>query len=244
LLEAAGIREVEAGVPAIGGDEKDAILRLQEIKGNVLVSTWNRVSRDDVLHSFDCRPDVIHIGAPVSGQLISSKLGKDAAWLRRELRNVAELALERGYRVTVGFEDASRADPDFMLPLARTLVEAGVDRIRFADTLGIMTPSAVYDALSRFDLPVGIHAHNDLGMAVANSLAACQAGAVSVDATLFGIGERAGNCNLRAFVETADSAFDTGIRAKRLSGLEREAAALIWKNVTEKEKKCERSPPS
>ena len=229
---------MEAGIPASGKVEKDAILRLMEIKGNVLVSTWNRVLRDDVLHSFDCRPDVIHIGAPVSGELLSSKLGRDAAWLRRELRSVAELALERGYRVTVGFEDASRADPNFMLPLARTLIETGVERIRFADTLGIMTPSAIYDALSRFDMPVGIHAHNDLGMAIANSLAACQAGAAWVDTTLFGIGERAGNCDMRAFVETADCAFDTGIRSKRLSGLEREAAAIIWKNVPGKEKKC------
>jgi homocitrate synthase NifV len=229
LLDRAGVYQIEAGTPAMGSQEKDAILAMRGEVESALIAVWNRLRLDDVRQSLDCRPDVIHISAPVSLALLQSKLGKDAAWLRRELRTCAEFALDRGYRVSVGFEDASRADADFMADLTGMLATLGVSSVRFADTVGILSPSAVYDAVIRFDLSVGIHAHNDLGMAVANSIAACRAGAQYVDATLFGIGERAGNCNLLTFVEAVEPWFDAGLDGEAVSQLEKLAAPIIWR---------------
>jgi homocitrate synthase NifV len=87
-----------------------------------------------------------------------------------------------------------------------------VESVRVADTVGILTPSrtaAMLGELCRATrMRVGVHAHNDLGLAVANSLAAAKAGATFIDTTLFGVGERAGNCDLRVFLRSAERIFD------------------------------------
>jgi homocitrate synthase NifV len=229
LLDRAGVYQIEAGIPAMGPHERDAVLAVRDEVETALIAVWNRLRLDDVKQSLDCRPDVIHISAPISPGLLRSKLGKGADWLCRELRRCVEFALDRSCRVSVGFEDASRADLGFMADLAGTLAELGVSSVRFADTVGILSPSSVYDAITRLKSGVGIHAHNDLGMAVANSIAACRAGAEYVDATLFGIGERAGNCNLLAFVEAAEPWFDAGLDSGTASRLEKQAAPIIWR---------------
>jgi homocitrate synthase NifV len=101
----------------------------------------------------------------------------------------------------VGAQDASRADPSLLVRSARAAQAAGVHRFRLADTVGVWTPLQVHATVSSLRgnvpaLPLGFHAHNDLGMATANTLAAIEAGARSVDVTVNGLGERAGNAPL------------------------------------------------
>jgi homocitrate synthase NifV len=88
----------------------------------------------------ECKPDIIHISVPVSYVMIYSKLNKNKTWVMKNLAICVEYALEHGYEVTVGFEDASRADITFMIILAQQLKQRGVSRIRFADTVGILSP--------------------------------------------------------------------------------------------------------
>ncbi|WP_200882024.1 homocitrate synthase/isopropylmalate synthase family protein [Nitrincola sp. A-D6] len=104
----------------------------------------------------------------------------------------------------VGCEDASRADPEFLLQVAETAQQSGALRLRFADTLGIMEPFGVFAIISRLaaatDLQLEMHAHDDLGLATANSLAAAKAGASHINTTVNGLGERAGNAALEEVV--------------------------------------------
>ena len=100
----------------------------------------------------------------------------------------------------MGLEDASRAELGFVVELATIAAASGARRVRLADTVGICSPSsmtalvlAVQGAVS---LPIGVHCHNDFGMATANSIAALEAGAISLDAAVLGLGERAGCCRL------------------------------------------------
>jgi homocitrate synthase NifV len=203
LLDRAGVYQIEAGVPAMGSDEQESVRAVKEVCGTALVSTWNRLTKKDVEASIACDPDIIHICLPVSERHISRKLGTTKAALLRQFSVVAEYAAGKGYRVTAGFEDASRADERFLHQAAETAKQHGVERIRLSDTVGLLLPSSAMDLVRRTreaGLPVEMHAHNDLGMALANSAGAALAGAEFIDTTLLGIGERAGNCGFGDFV--------------------------------------------
>ncbi|HEX2925249.1 MAG TPA: homocitrate synthase [Ruminiclostridium sp.] len=212
LMDQAGFSQIEAGIPAMGKYEKDTICEIVSIRTNARISTWNRMTREDISNSFDCRPDIIHISAPVSYIHIYSKLKKNKIWLRKTLQECVYMAMDKGYEVTVGFEDASRADITFIISIANLLNDMGVKSVRFADTVGVLTPSRTYqnirEIIENVGIPVGIHTHNDLGMAAANSLAAAKAGAAFIDTTIAGIGERAGNCDISKFAAAAERIFD------------------------------------
>ncbi|WP_110955338.1 beta/alpha barrel domain-containing protein [Anaerosinus massiliensis] len=212
LLDAAQVYQIEAGIPAMGGIEKETIIEIKALCKNSLISTWNRINKQDIRHSFDCQPDIIHISVPVSDAQIYEKLQKDKIWLKENMRACVDFARAHGYQVTVGFEDASRADLNFLLELAGCLKSYEVLYLRFADTVGILTPFRTAEKVKAIIETTGIniefHAHNDLGMAVANSIAAAKAGAKFIDTTLGGIGERTGNCDFVKFIYTAQQLYD------------------------------------
>jgi homocitrate synthase NifV len=105
-----------------------------------------------------------------------------------------------GAPISIGFEDASRAQLTFLLELAGAAERAGARRIRFADTLGILDPFATFEVIAALrracSIGIEIHAHDDLGLATANTLAAIRAGATHASTTVNGLGERAGNAPL------------------------------------------------
>lgn len=235
LLDNSGIHQIEAGIPAMGKYEKDTICKILSNRKNARISTWNRMNVEDIGHSFDCCPDIIHISAPVSYVHIYSKLKKNKVWLQKSLQECVGLALDKGYTVTVGLEDASRADITFIIAIANLLKDMGVFSIRFADTVGVLTPSRAYSAIkeikSHTRIAMGIHAHNDLGMAVANSLEAARAGADYIDTTLFGIGERAGNCDMNQFITAAEHIFEIKPCHIDAAKLRENAKEIIFKHT-------------
>lgn len=208
ILDGAGIAQIEAGIPSVGPYEQETIREIVRRKQHALISVWSRMNPDDIKTAFRCCPDLIHIGVPVSYVQIYTKLRRNKNWLVKTMLSCTDLALSNGFAVSVGFEDASRADPTFLILLADELNRAGIKRIRYADTVGVLNPSRTYQAVQELiqysGAEVEFHAHNDLGMAVANSLAAAKAGAVCIDTTVYGIGERAGNCNLTRFVSACE----------------------------------------
>ena len=202
------IYQIEAGIPVMGDLEKECIKRILAGRKNSLISTWNRMNKKDILHSIDCTPDIIHISVPTSDIQIYSNLGKDKIWVEENLRECIYLAKSKGYEVTIGFEDASRADINYLIKLCEIVKALDVKRVRYADTVGILMPSIVRDAVKTIinstGIEIEIHAHNDFGMAIPISLEAVKSGAKYVDCTLDGIGERAGNCNLQEFIRILD----------------------------------------
>jgi len=226
LLDELGVYEIEAGIPVLSEAEEEGICRILENKKRAKISVWSRMNVDDVKRSINCRPDIIHIGTPVSYIQIYSKLRKNKSWVIKNVLECVDIAKNQGVDVTVGFEDASRADIGFILSLAKELKKVGVNVIRIADTVGILTPSRTRELIktlvSYTDMAIELHIHNDLGMAVANSLIGALAGAKFIDCTLFGIGERTGNCNLYDFAHAADTIFDLGMSKKQIRQIEKE----------------------
>lgn len=238
ILEDLGVYQIEAGIPALGASEREAIIEIMHCKKNVTVSAWNRLSISDITHSIECRPDIIHISMPVSYVQIYTKLRKNKKWLLRMAGECVEFARSHGCRVTAGFEDASRADIGFLMTLTEQLVLLGVEYIRYADTVGVLYPSRAQEnvrtILSGTGMPVEFHAHNDLGMATANSVMALKGGAKYVDCTLLGIGERAGNCGLSRFLLAADGLYETGVSRQKAMAAEEQLRSVLCGKIRRK----------
>lgn len=200
LLDAAGVDEIEAGIPAMGGDEAASVRAIASLGLSARVTAWNRAVPADIDASLACGVRAVAMALPVSDLQIAAKLGKSRGWVLARLREAVAHAKGAGVYVSVGAEDASRAEPDFLLEFARAAEEAGADRFRFCDTVGILEPFGAYEAVRRLasalSIPVAAHTHDDFGLATANALAAVRGGASFVDVTVNGIGERAGNAAL------------------------------------------------
>ncbi|MEX5636789.1 homocitrate synthase [Parafrankia sp. FMc2] len=196
-LDAAGVHQIEAGIPAMGPGEVEVIRRIVDLVPRAGVVAWCRADRRDIDAAVASGVPAAHLTIPASDLHLRTKLGKDRAWARARARDCVAAAVDRGLRVSVGFEDASRADDAFVTDLAGELRELGVIRFRWADTVGVANPIDLHTRLRALLAAVPgdweIHAHDDFGLATANTIAAVQAGFTWVSTTVAGLGERAGN---------------------------------------------------
>ena len=224
LLEEIGVYEIEAGIPVISEAEEESISNIIKNRQKAKISVWSRMDVHDVKRSVACKPDIIHIGTPVSYVQIYSKLKKNKSWVMKNVLECVYAAKSRNVDVTVGLEDASRADIGFILSMIRELKNNGVNTVRVADTVGILIPCRTKELVEMIkansDMKIEMHVHNDLGMAVANSIIGAKAGADYIDCTLFGIGERTGNCNFYDFIHSCESVFQFAMNKKQVKQVE------------------------
>jgi len=203
-LDEIGVGELECGIPAMGREEKADVRALVDLGLRARLITWNRALCSDIQASVDAGVSAVDISLSVSDIHIRHKLGKSREWIREQLKSALGFAKAHDLYVSVGGEDASRADREFLCELLRIAEQEGADRFRFCDTLGILDPFATYEAVrylkERTSLELEIHTHNDLGMATANAIAGLRAGARFVNTTVNGLGERAGNSALEEVV--------------------------------------------
>jgi len=204
-LHAIGVTEMEVGIPAMGEAEIDVIRSIATLGMNAKLMVWGRMCATDLDAAAACRGiDIVNLSIPVSDVHIQHKLCRDRDWVLEQIRYFVPRALDLGMDVCVGGEDSSRANPDFLLQVLTTAQRAGARRFRFADTLGLLDPFStveiMYQLRSEVDLELEMHAHNDLGLATANTLAAIRGGATHVNTTVNGLGERAGNAALEEVV--------------------------------------------
>jgi homocitrate synthase NifV len=204
MLARLGVHQIEVGIPAMGGDEKETIKKIAALDLPTSILAWNRAVVSDVQHSLDCGVPAVAVSISASDIHIEHKLMKDRQWVLDSVKKSTEFAKGHGLYVSVNAEDASRADPDFLAAFARTAKEAGADRVRYCDTVGILDPFETYTRVKALieegGLPVEMHTHNDFGMATANAVAGLKAGATYVNTTVNGLGERAGNASLEELV--------------------------------------------
>ncbi|MCL4471560.1 MAG: homocitrate synthase [Gammaproteobacteria bacterium] len=203
-LSSAGVPELEIGIPVMGEEEQEIIRAIAGQGLGARLMVWGRMCEEDLRAAAKCRVDIVNLSIPVSDLQIGHKLKRDREWVLQAIRRFVPAALDLGMEVCVGAEDASRADIDFLLKAAETAEYAGARRFRFADTLGVLDPFATYEILRTLrvtvDMEIEMHAHNDLGLATANTLAAVKAGATHINTTVNGLGERAGNAPLEEAV--------------------------------------------
>ena len=236
-LSAIGVPELEVGIPAMGEEERDSIRAVAALNLPSRLMVWSRMHEADIRASANVGAHLIDISVPASDQHLSYKLRRERSWLLTELPRTIGLALDLGLEVGLGCEDASRADMDFLCRLAETAERAGARRLRFADTLGVLEPFGVFARISRLraatGLEIEVHAHDDLGLATANTLAACKAGATHVNTTVNGLGERAGNAPLEEVVLGLKKLYglETGVTLKGFPALSERVASASGRQV-------------
>ncbi|MGY5449560.1 homocitrate synthase [Agarivorans sp. MS3-6] len=203
-LQSAGVSELELGVPAMGEAEREVIKTICSSLSGTKSMGWSRLHRDDIALAGGLGLDYLDISIPASAQQRQSKLAISQSQLLKQLEGHIKQAQDLGLAVCIGMEDASRAQLDDLYQIAHQAQQWGAVRLRFADTLGVLDPFATEVLISELkrhtDLQIEMHAHNDLGMATANTLAAIKAGADSVNTTVTGLGERAGNAALEEVI--------------------------------------------
>ena len=203
-LDAIGVPELEIGIPAMGPEERASIRAVAELGLDAKLIAWCRMRPEDLKLCRGLNVDIADLSIAMSDQQIKKKLGKDRAAVLAEIARRVPEALDAGLDVIVGGEDSSRADPDFLKQVVEVAQKAGARRFRFADTVGIMEPFTTLDRFRELraatDIELEMHAHDDLGLAAANTMAAVMGGATHVNTTVHGLGERAGNAALEEVV--------------------------------------------
>ena len=200
-VAAVGVEEIEAGCAGRCPDTPALVARARamfdaEGRGRA-VSVWCAAREPDLELALSMRPHRVCLGLPVSDAHIEKRLKTTRADILNRLTGLLRHARALGAAyISVGLEDASRADPDFALDVARLAQDEGAARVRLSDTVGILSPGETTALVGRFVnalcIPVAVHCHDDFGLATANALAALDAGAAFADCAALGIGERAG----------------------------------------------------
>lgn len=247
-LAGLGVPELEIGIPAMGVMEREEIKAIAALHLPVKLLVWSRMRRDDLPACLGLNVDKVDLSISASDQHIQHKLKQSREWVLSTISSCVREAKDLGLEVCVGMEDASRADVDFLIRMAEAAQQAGASRIRFADTVGIMEPFGVFATIKKLraatDLEIEMHAHDDLGLATANTLAAALAGATHLNTTVNGLGERAGNAALEEVVVGLKQLYgvETGISLQHFPVLSEQVArasgdaigsrkSLIGKNV-------------
>lgn len=213
-LDKMGVFQSEFGFPLTHHETNYLNANLQLYAAGALkrirLSGWIRAIEEDVKASFEYVPHIqcLNLSISTSDQMIQNKFkGKlNHQSIIKEMVAAAQLAGKSGAKsIGVNAEDASRTRLEYLIEFVQAAKDAGAERIRYCDTLGCDTPFTVYERIKTLlrtvHIPVEIHCHNDLGLAVANSIAAAKACLdmgedCYVNTCINGIGERAGNADL------------------------------------------------
>jgi len=238
-LAAAGIAEIEAGTPAMGAEEIEALQAIVGLQLPLRVLGWCRMDAADIAAAKRAGLGAINLSLPASDLLLKAKLGIDRAEALARVRRFVPAALDAGFQVAVGAEDSSRADPDHLLRMVEAAERAGAFRIRIADTVGVLDPFATHALVGRVvaatDMAVEFHGHDDYGMATANTLAAARAGASDLSVTVGGLGERAGNAALEEVAAALEALYGaaSGVDLEQLPGLAELTAEAAGRAIPE-----------
>ena len=217
-LNEMGVFQSEFGFPTTRHESLYLQANLELAQMGVLqpirLGGWIRAAAQDVETTFNLVPDIRHLNLSIStsAQMISSKFRgrKQKDDIVKMMVEAVEVAKSHGAEtIGVNAEDASRTDLSFLIKFGLAAREHGADRLRYCDTLGYDNPFTIYKTVKKLaesvGMPIELHCHNDLGMAVANSIAGAK-GAIDggqdayINTTINGIGERAGNADLLAVI--------------------------------------------
>ena len=225
LLVDIGVRWVEVGIPKMGGEELEYIKESRKFADRARLVAWNRGILEDIAFSLDLGFDAVHIGLPTSDIHLKASVSKSRDWVAQRAADMVKYAKDRGAFVSISAEDVGRTDPSFLQHYAGVVAEAGADRLRLSDTVGILSPESYAERVrlvaEAADIDTQCHCHNDFGLAVANTVSGLQAGARYFHVCVNSMGERAGMPDLAQMVMSLKSLYghDLGIDTARLTEL-------------------------
>lgn len=242
LIEA-GVKWVEPGIPAMGGEELEALREMLDRRDEVMLVAWNRGVKDDIKHTVDMGFNAVHIGLPTSINHLAGSLGKDRVWLLKKVTDLIKYSKDRGVFVSVSAEDVGRTELSFLQEYAVAVTEAGADRLRLSDTIGMLGPEEYgrrVEAIARVTkIDLQCHCHNDFGLGVANTLAGLRAGARYFHVCVNAMGERAGMPDLMQVSMALKHIYgrDTGLNSQKFKQLAEYVASasrhplLAWQPI-------------
>lgn len=212
MLERMGVDVIEAGFPVASEGDFEAVSQISRIVRNSVVCALSRAKDNDIKQAaravkFAARPR-IHTFIATSKIHMEYKLRMDEKQVLKAITDSVSLAKNLCAEVDWSCEDGTRSELGFLYKAIETAIKAGAGVINIPDTVGYTTPEEYFDLITNIKNNVAnidkailsTHCHNDLGLAVANSLSAIKAGARQVECTINGIGERAGNAALEEIV--------------------------------------------
>lgn len=197
-LDEVGVPQIESGFPAASEKQRRCVEALVDLNLDAQLSAFARAKKEDIDFVADCGADGIVLSLSISPYHRKYKFNgmKKVTYLEK-LEEYISYAESYGLYVIYSAEDTTReSDLDFLKKAYKTAEEAGADRARVVDTLGCASPNGmaflVKEIGNELEIPIEVHCHNDLGLALANSIAAIEAGASTVSTSVNGLGERAG----------------------------------------------------
>src|SRR5690554_4996372 len=243
-----GVDVIEAGFPiASRGDWESVNLIAKEVQGPIIAGLA-RCNREDIERAWAALKDAprprIHVFLATSAIHRQYKLNMATDEIIRTAVEGVKIARDLCEDVEFSPEDASRTELEFLAQVVEAVVEAGATTVNIPDTVGYTVPAEFHELFAYLkknvrgidNIVLSVHCHDDLGMAVANSLTAVEAGARQIECTINGIGERAGNCSLEEVVmaittRQAHFGVTTGIDTQRLYPTSRVVASVTGMRV-------------
>jgi 2-isopropylmalate synthase len=180
--------------------EKASVKRIADADLDLQICGLSRVIKSDIDTCLDCGVDMIHTFVSTSDVQRITTIKKSRDEVYKMAVEAVEYIKDHGMKCMFSAMDATRTDLDYLISIYKGVEAAHCDIINVPDTVGVIVPSAMYKMVGEIaksvKIPIDVHCHNDFGLAVANSLAAAEAGASQVQVTINGLGERAGNADL------------------------------------------------
>ncbi len=222
-LDELGVPKIEAGFPITSYGEMEAVKRIAALGLDAKVVALARPLREDIDRALKCDVPYVHVFISTSDLHIETMMKTTREEVMRQTVEGVEYAKEHGVFVEYSPQDATRTDMDYLKEICVAAGEAGAEMLNIPDTVGVMTPRMTFEFFRELkgvtDVPLSAHAHNDLGQATANTLAAIEAGAEQAHVCVNGLGERAGNTSLEEVVVSliVQYGIETGINTRKIA---------------------------
>ncbi len=242
LLDGAGVPQIEVGNPMLSDEDRSAVRHIARMGLSASVMSSNRAEVDDINASIECDVDAVSIEIETSSLQMANILEEDHEWVLNKIYEATKYASDHGLYIACVARDAARADLGFLVEFAKTVRDAGADRIGYCDSVGVEDPSACGERIKIIKqiggMDVEVIPRDDFGLATANVLSAARAGARFARVTSMGIGQRAGCASLEQAVMVAKHVLevDTGIDPAKLRGVAEAVSAASGVGI------CPRAP--
>ena len=236
-LSLLGVDAIEAGSPMSSDGEKKVVKEIAKAGLDTEICGLARATRSDIDAAIECDVDTVHLFIPTSPVQMKYAVNLTPEQVLAATVDSVEYIKKHGLVCEFSPMDATRSELPFLKQVCQAAEKAGMDRLNVPDTVGIMIPKTMIKLIEELKkvvtVPISIHCHDDFGMAVANSLAAVEAGATQVHATINGLGERAGNASLEEVVMALHMIYKlkTGVNSRLLYSTSRMVSTLTGISV-------------
>ena len=231
-LSKLGVDTIEAGFPSSSEGEKKVVKDIAKAGLTSEICALSRATKGDIDAAIDCDIDLIHVFIPTSPVQMKYAVNLTPEQVLSATVESIEYVKKHGLKCEFSPMDATRSEMPFLKQVCQVAEKAGMDSLNVPDTVGIMIPKTTIKLIEELrnvvKVPISTHCHDDFGLAVANSLAAVEAGAAQVHVAVNGLGERAGNASLEEVVMALQEIYKykTGINTKLLYSTSRMVASL------------------